>query len=64
MASQHLTESQLQQIEKRVFEIIPVRKAERTGIGFCATRKREINATRDVIRKNLIRDLLKEKVER
>ena len=63
LQTDRLTESQLQQIEKRVYEIVPIRKNELTGIGFCASRKREINALREVIRKNLIRDFLKEKVE-
>jgi hypothetical protein len=54
----------LQQIEKRVYEFVPIRKAEETGIGFCASRKREIARTRDLIRKKLIEEALKEKVEK
>ena len=58
-----LTQNQLQQIEKRVYEIVPVGKAEATGIGFCSSKKRHINDLRKQIRKKLIDEFLKEKVE-
>jgi len=53
----------LQQVEKIVYETVPISKNEESGIGFCASRKRSIEQTRDAIRKNEYRKLLKEKVE-
>ena len=57
MKKPELTEEQLKEIERQVFEAVPVTQGEITGIGFCATRRRERNATRMVIRQNLIRKL-------
>lgn len=58
-----LTESQLQQIEKIVYERVPISKAERRGT-WCSAEKMTINRLRKLIRKKLIDEFLKEKIER
>lgn len=58
-----LTESQLQQIEKVVYERVPMSKAERLGT-WCSAEKMTIRRLRKKIFRELTDEFLKEKVER
>ncbi len=58
-----LSPQQLLQIEKAVYERIPASKAEQRGT-WCSAEKKQITRLRNNIRKRLIDEALKEKVER
>lgn len=58
-----LTESQLQQIEKAVYDRVPQSKAEKNGT-WCSAEKMAITRLRNNIRKRLMQEWLIEKVER
>lgn len=58
-----LSPQQLQQIEKVVYERIPASKAEQRGT-WCSAEKKQITRLRDNIRKRLIAEYQREKVER
>ena len=59
---EQLSQQQLQQIEKVVYERIPASKAEQRGT-WCSAEKKQIRRLRDNIRKRLIDEALKEKIE-
>lgn len=58
-----LTESQLLQIEKVVYERVPMSKAERNGT-WCSAEKMTVTRLRRSMRKKLIEEYSKEKIER